>query len=568
MARGFDLGEDVAFQLLRDHFNHRCKPPWKERDLRHKCHDADKKSFGKPRGWLLDEDRQHGTNNKSDGLSLERLQGVVDRHGDVPPHGAADKPADIHLTDVGNAQRLVADHGEDLRHCHPWKKWLAWDGKRWRLDDTGEAVRRAKATVKALYAWAAEQIASLTEQTEAEEDEAAKKRLRKINQVLAWALKSEDAKRIAAMLDMARSERFTLPRFLDRDPWLLNVGNGTLDLRTARLHPHRREDMLTKLCPTAFDEDANCPHFLTALETIFDGDRALINYVQRFCGYSITGDVREHHFAVAFGSGSNGKSLLFNVLLDVIGSDYSGMVAPELLLETAGSQHPTIQADLFGKRLMVAAESGEGRRLNEARIKALTGGDTIKARRMKEDFWEFAPTHKLVLFTNHRPQVKGNDHGIWRRLALWPFNVRFWDADKGEKGLPQHQADKDLANKLKAEAPGILSWLLAGCRRWLETGLEIPDCVTRATADYRNQEDAIGNFLAERCSTGHGLQCRAGDLYSAYKNWCESSGEHHMTQTAFGRVMTEREFGRHESHGIWYTGLGLQHQTEESEYAS
>jgi putative DNA primase/helicase len=507
------------------------------------------------------EDYQQRTIGKALAGSREFYSGPRANGAGANGHGGGTGGADVapnpaHLSDTGNALRFTRDHGADLRHCHPWRKWLCWDGRRWGLDETGEAMRRAKATVKGLYDWAEAELKRLKEQG-AEDKEEAAARLKAIEAILKWALHSEAAPRLVALLDLARSELPVLPAGLDRDPFVLNVANGTLDLRTARLRPHRREDLLTKLCPTAFDPDADCPVFLRAVDGIFGGDRELIRYVQRFGGYALTGDVREHVIPIAHGPGGNGKTLLFSALLDTVGADYSGTVPPELLMETRGEQHPTIMADLFGKRLMVAAETGEGRRLNEGRLKALTGGDRIKARRMKEDFWEFTPTHKLVLFTNHKPEVRGTDHGIWRRLALWPFGVRFWDHDKGETGPPELRADKDLPNKLRAERPGILAWLVAGCLEWQAEGLRMPEKVRAATAEYRDAQDVLAAFLADCCLTGPDYRSRATPLYEAYTRWAKSAGEHEVSQRRFGDAMTERGYDRYTNDGTWYRGVTL-----------
>jgi putative DNA primase/helicase len=541
MVWGFNLGADVGFELLRDVYNQLCEPPWSDAELWHKAEDADTLSFDRPRGWLLNGDGKDGAGEPPDGGATGGGRTAA-AQGDPDPH----------LTDTGNALRLVRDHGLDLRHCHPWRKWLAWDGRRWRLDDSGEAVRRAKATVKGLYDWAAAKVVELKA---GGNDPAAQARLAAVMAVLGWALRSEHASRVVAMLDLARSELPVLPDGMDADPFLLNVLNGTLDLRTGALRPHRREDRLTKLCPTAFDPDAQCPLFLRAVNDIFAGDRELVAYVQRFAGYALTGDVREHTIPIAWGGGSNGKTLFFSALLGTIGDEYGGMVPPELLMETRGEQHPTIMADLFGKRLMVAAETGEGRRLNESRLKALTGGDKVKARRMREDFWEFDPTHKLVLFTNHKPEVRGTDHGLWRRLALWPFGVRFWEPDKGESGPPELRADKDLPAKLRAEREGILAWLVRGCLEWQREGLTVPSAVRAATAEYRAGQDALGAFLDEECVIGGDHSCRAKELYRAYCGWRKEAGEPEVSQKCFGDAMSERGYERYKNNGTWYRGV-------------
>jgi putative DNA primase/helicase len=281
------------------------------------------------------------------------------------------------------------------------------------------------------------------------EDEA-KARLARAKRRLDWALKSESAPRINAALDLARSGPGIpiLPEEMDRDPWLLNCGNGTVELRTGTLREHRREDLLTRLCPTEYHPDATCPSWLRFLESIFQKDRPLITFVQRLLGYCLTGDVSEQILPIFWGGGANGKSTLVNVILQTLGGDYAMKAPQDLLVVHRGERHPTELADLFRMRLVVTSESSEGARLNEALIKDLTGGEPIRARRMKEDFWQFDPTHKVMLLTNHKPRVVGTDTAVWRRLRLVPFEVTFWDPcdpNNHGKNLPEHlRQDKQL----------------------------------------------------------------------------------------------------------------------------
>jgi putative DNA primase/helicase len=467
----------------------------------------------------------------------------------------------LHLTDMGNAQRFVRDHGDDVQHCHPWRKWLVWDGQRWRIDDTGEPQRRAKVTIRALYDYAAAALAILQA---GEGDDSQRSGMASwVMRLLNHARKSEDARALARMLDLARSEPGVpiLPADLDRDPMLLNVANGILDLRTGELRPHRRVDRLTKLCPTEFDPRARCPRFAQALSAILAGDTDLIEFVQRSLGCCLTGDVREQALPIWWGAGANGKTTLLNAILETIGTDYSGTVPAELLLESRGAQHPTIMADLFGKRLLVAAETGQGRRLNESRLKLLTGGDRIKARRMREDFWEFAPTHKLILVTNHKPEVHGTDHAIWRRLRLVPFTVQFLDPDAPEnagKSIPAHlRVDRQLLAALLAERCGILAWLVRGCLDWQAHGLTCPAAVRAATQEYRDAEDRIAQFLAECCLRGPDYRCRSSDIYGRFKAWCEAAGERAPSHTAFGEALPlQPGVERKKIEGIsWYLGI-------------
>ena len=363
------------------------------------------------------------------------------------------------------------------------------------------------------------------------------------------------------MQSLARSEPGIpiLPDKFDTDQWALNCTNGTLDLRSGELRPHNRGDLLTNLCPVEFDPAATCPSWDRMVQTILGGDAELIAFVQRAVGFSLTGSVAEQMLFLLWGHGANGKSTFLNAILGMLGPDY-GMQAPDgLLLAKRHDSHPTERADLFGKRLVSSAEVEDGRRLNEALVKQLTGGDRVRGRHMREDFWEFEPTHKLWLAVNHKPVIRGTDHGIWRRVKLIPFTVTIGPEDQ----------DKDLPAKLKAELPGILAWAVRGCLDWQQHGLGEPEAVRAAVAQYRGEMDVLGTFLTECCVEGKGCTARAGDVYAAYKKWCEANGEYVASQTAFGTSIAERGIARRKSNGIWYDGLGLiSEQLEQLEQCS
>ena len=553
IAHGFKLGSESVFRLLRDHYNDRCEPPWNERELRHKADDAVKSEPKKPPGWLLDapleNTRRHKAAPPSDPTPGHGRQAEAEGppHVIPPPngdgHGQSEGPtldetlSHYPRTDLGNAERLVARHGGALRYCHPWKSWLAWDGRRWHPDDTAEARRRARATARKILAEAA-----------AEPDDERRKELVK------WALASEKRERIGAMLYLAEAEEGIpiLPADMDSDPWAFNVLNGTIDLRTGELRPHRQADRITKLCPLEFDPDARCPRWLATLDKFFhraDATRKaeLIDYWQRLCGYAMAGVIRDHVMPVAYGIGANGKSTMLGALLDVFGPDYAMKAAPDMFMAKKTDSHPTDRADLFGKRLVVAIETEAGRRLNETMVKELTGGDRIRARRMREDFWEFSPTHTLIMATNHKPGIRGTDTGIWRRIKLVPFTVSVSDAE----------ADKGMPDKLRAEAAGILAWCVKGCLEWQRRGLDAPAEVTEATAGYRAEQDLIGLFLDQCVDRGPALKVKAGDLYQRYKTWAESGNEHVMTLTRFGEAIRERGIESRKSSYCWYLEIGL-----------
>jgi hypothetical protein len=315
-----------------------------------------------------------------------------------------------HLTDVGNARRVVERHGHDLHYCHPWRQFLIWDGRRWAPDEIGEAVHRVKETQAALYREVADEVKELTTTVGADPTGDRKRRLDELVGLLKHALEWEDARAIERCLKLVPSEVGipVLPAQLDTDPLLLNVQNGTVDLRTGTIREHRREDLLTKLSPVTYDPTATCPLWLRFLHEVFDGDEGLLGYLRRLCGYSATGVVRDHLLIFLYGTGRNGKSTLVEVLLHLLG-EYATKVPPELLTVKRGEAHPAEKVTLFGRRLAAAMETEDGKRLAEAQVKELTGGDTITGRRMRENFWNFLPTHKLWIAGNHRPAIRGGD---------------------------------------------------------------------------------------------------------------------------------------------------------------
>jgi putative DNA primase/helicase len=433
------------------------------------------------------------------------------------------------MTDTGLAERFAKRHGGKVRYCHPWHCWLVWDGTRWSNDNTGAVGLLAKETVLSLLAEAAQ----------INDDDKRRNLMREVRQ-------AETAARRAAIVQLARSEPSIpiLPDAIDRDPWALNCPNGTLNLKAGSIREHRPTDFITKICPVPFDQNATAPTWLAFLDKIFEQNRELINFLQRLLGYCLTGDVSEQVLPIFHGIGSNGKSTLINVISIMMGMDYSIKAPTGFLVTKKQDAHPTELADLFGKRLIAAVETDEGRRLAEALVKELTGGDRIRARRMHENFWEFSPTHKVVLACNHRPEVRGTDHAIWRRIRLVPFNVV----------IPDHQQDKRLPEKLKAELPGILAWCVRGCLDWQRDGLGYPPAVESATRSYRADQDVVGAFLLERCVTGSSFRAKASALYESYKEHC---GDHAISLQRFGKQLTERGFRRFTSNGSWYDGIGL-----------
>ncbi len=449
-------------------------------------------------------------------------------------------PADHHgRTDQANAARFAASNRNAVRYCGPWKKWLAWDGKRWIVDQSERVIGLAKESVNALWR------IGLTHSDE------------KIGRaVCSFAASSASRQRIEAAVSLARSEpgMAILPDQLDSDPMLLNCLNGTLDLKTGELREHRQSDLITKLCPTEYHADAETYEFDRFMESTIPIE-GHIAFLRRYFGYCLTGLTTEQILLILFGHGANGKSTLINAILSTVGGDYTTAGAPDLLIEKRGNEHPCDVAELFGRRLVICSETEDGRRIAEGRVKQLTGGDVIAARRMREDFWNFRPTHKFAMLTNHKPTVRGTDHGIWRRLALIPFDQKFWNPDAGETGPEELKRDNSLPQKLANEAKGILAWAVRGCLEWQRDGLKIPESVKAATEQYRIDEDSIGQFLRDCCVQSVGLKNKASNLYEAYEAWATENGIHPVQQRKFGQRMTAAGLERFTCNGTWYRGI-------------
>ena len=471
------------------------------------------------------------------------------------PSTATADTHEYHLTDLGNAERLVRDHGADLRYCETLGGWLCWDGRRWARDETGEVERRAKQVVRSLYREARLQIKQLEANMPdlLDHSPAAKEHRDKLGQAVAllnWALKSQSAARIAAMITLARSEPHIAVRSdeFDRDPWLLNCENGVLNLRTGQLLPHRREDLITKLAGCAYDPTATAPRWQAFLDRIMGGNEGLIAFLQRLVGYTLTGDTGEEMLALLYGTGRNGKTKFIEATSGVLG-DYAKSTPFATFLHNDQDSVRNDIADLRGARFVSAVEPDEGRRLDEALIKQLTGGDTVKARFLFREYFEFRPAFKVVLAANHKPTVRGTDEGIWSRIRLVPFTVT----------IPKAERDKRLLEKLLAEAPGILTWAVEGCLAWQRDGLGEPQEVSEATETYRAEMDILASFLAECCMLRPDAQTAASELYKAFKGFQEQSGEYVLTQNAFGRRLTEKGFTRSRpgSGRVVWVGIGL-----------
>jgi putative DNA primase/helicase len=419
-------------------------------------------------------------------------------------------------TDVGNGRRLAKQHRATVRHA-TGLGWLDWNGARWEPDETGAVDRKAKATAERIWRNAGRI-----------EDEDKRKK------AVAHAMRTLSAAGIANMKKMASTELSiaTKATAFDTNLLLLNTPSGTIDLRNGVLRPHNPADLITKITGTGIDLRAECPRFLSFLDRIFAAKAELIRFVQRVIGYCLTGLTVEQALFICYGTGANGKSTLLETLRDVW-NDYAQNADFSTLTNRRdkGGASEDI-ARLRGARLVTAIESGADAAFNEAVIKQLTGGDTITARRLYQGSFEYIPQFKLLIATNHRPQVRGTDHAIWRRLYLIPFGVTIPDAEK----------DPALKEKLRAEAPGILRWALEGCLAWQREGLNPPPDVLAATAQYREEQDVLADFFAAHVVVAPGVTEGATALYAKYREWADGSSEKAMSGTAFGLALNERGY--------------------------
>jgi len=331
----------------------------------------------------------------------------------------------------------------------------------------------------------------------------------------------------------------------DKNPMAFNCANVTVDLATGQPRGHCREDFISKISPVEYATDVQCPNWLNFLETVTNHDEELRDYLQRCVGYSLTGQTTEHAVFLLHGTGANGKSTYFEALRYVFG-DYAQAAEFSTFLATNAQNVRNDLAKLNGARFVTAVESDSGKRLDETLVKQMTAGDTVTARYLYSEHFEYKPQFKLWLGTNHKPTIRGQDEGVWRRIRLIPFTVF----------IPLDQQDRNLSDKLKMEASGILNWALKGLAEWRANGLQDPSIVKDATKEYRMDEDVIGLFLETKCVLEG--QSTASELYKAYRDWAEHSGEFEMSQRRFSNALSERGFQKvRQSAGNVWKGIGL-----------
>lgn len=440
-------------------------------------------------------------------------------------------------TDSGNAERIIARHGRDLHYCHPQKTWYIWDSKRWIPDEKGALMAIAKSIARLLY-----------QEAGAIEDEEDRKAC------AAFARKCESSERRKAALVCAQSEPGIpiLPADFDTDQFLLNCLNGTIDLHTGELRQHRRGDLFTKLAPVQYDPAARSTLWEHFLDEATEGDRELQDFLQRAVGYSLTGDVGEEKLFFVHGPGGSGKSTFLESVKASLG-DYAKTADFETFVQRnqAGGVRDDV-AELAGRRFVVSIEVEQGKKLAQGLVKLLTGGDTVRARFLYQQGFEFLPQFKLWLAANDAPKVNHDDSAMWRRILRIPF----------DRVIPKENRDPSIKKRLKdvrESGPAILAWAVEGCHRWREEGLGVPTIVEKATEQYRLNMDPLRDFITDCCVLHSSAWITTGKLRSAYEDYCKERGEKHlMTPNEFAAGLRARGCESKRRHaGAGWLGIGL-----------
>lgn len=438
----------------------------------------------------------------------------------------------VHDSDTAHGKLLVSRHGQNI-HYMPESGWYIWNGRFWIPDHGDVSIQEmAKETALSLF----DDVKNAAHRQEREEK-------------IKHAKKAQSRGSIEASIKLARSEA-GVPRHLtdmDADKWAFTVSNGTLDLRTCKLNPHNRDQLISMTSPVTYDEHSRCPLWLSFLDRVMAGDAELIGYLQRLMGYLLVADTSEQALHFFYGLGANGKSVFCDVILKLMG-DYAQVSSPMLIMNRHGNGVPNDVARLRGVRASLMNETAQGARLDEAKVKDLTGGDKLSARFLNKEFFDFVPTHRLIIRGNHKPTINGTDDGIWRRLRLVPFTV----------SIPIAEQDLTLARKLEGELSGILNWALVGCMEWQVTGLNPPPVIADAVREYREESDTLGRFVSECCEQRKLAEIKSSALFKKYQEFCEQAGERWIPSKDFPSEMQRRGFvSKRFSTGVKFLGLEL-----------
>lgn len=458
-------------------------------------------------------------------------------------------PDGLPMTSVGNAQRFIRDYGAWTRYVPTWKRWLYWDGNRWcedRDSEEGEEDTRGAGAVMELAMMCTRSMMQWATRIPQDSEERGK--------WVSHCRQSEKRTNIEATLVLAGAMRSVAvpPSLFDRPKDVINTPTGIVNLRTLETAGPQKQMFLSKRTRVSF-RDAECPTWLRFLHDVMDGNEDLVSFLQRSVGYSITGETNEQVLWLLYGTGANGKSTFLS-MLEAIAGEYHQNTEFGTFLERQADTVRNDLARLHRSRLVTAIEPKASRRMDEAVIKSVTGEDPITARFLFREYFTFRPTFKLWLASNHKPEIRGNDEGIWRRILMVPFTVR----------IPKAKRDRDLPRKLAAELPGIFRWACEGAKQWYADGLQVPEIVRDATKEYRHDMDSLGVFIEAHCLTDieegePKLSVRLKLLYDAYKKWAVGAGEKPMAQKSFSQRLSERGFRRstRKSYGYDYLGLAL-----------
>lgn len=428
-----------------------------------------------------------------------------------PSNAVCSQQATVWATDDALALAFTTRYADDWRYCAAWGKWLVWTGTHWQPDETLlvhhliRSICREAAVKVDSHRLAAKLLASST---------------------------------VGGVDRLARSDRrhASTSDEWDADLFALNTPGGVVDLRTGRLRPHERADRMTKLATAT--PGGTCPRWLAFLADVTGGDTDLQAYLQRMVGYCLTGATSAHALFFLYGTGANGKSVFVNTLATILG-DYATSAPMDTFMEARGDRHPTDLAGLRGARFVASIETEQGRRWNESKVKAITGGDKVSARFMRQDFFEYVPQFKLVIAGNHKPSIRNVDEAMKRRLHLIPFTVT----------VPPERRDGRLTERLLAERDGILAWAVEGCLAWQRDGLKPPACVVSATEEYFEAEDALGQWIEERCLLAKTHREGVSELFADWREWAERAGEYVGSVKRFSELMATRKFEKCRLHG-------------------
>lgn len=442
--------------------------------------------------------------------------------------------------DTGNAQRFKDAYGDFILYSYVRKNWYYYDGKIWQIDQEGMIKKLVDKTVakmknEALFV------------PEAVDEDVVKKNFQQ------HVKSTRSSKGKTNMLKETEHLTAVQPSQFDSEVDLFNVRNGYLDLEKSNLLEHDKSKYFTKISSVEFTDKIGCSLWLEFLDQIFDGNKELIDYMQKAVGYSLSGSTQEQMMFILYGNGRNGKSVFLDIVTEMFGS-YATNIQPQTIMvkQQSGGANSDI-ARLAGARLVTTTEPNEGVRLDEGLVKQLTGGDKVTARFLYENEFDFIPQFKLWMATNHKPIIRGTDDGIWRRLAIIPFTVQ----------IPENKIDYNLTNKLKGELTAILNWAVEGYAKWKVEGLKEPEIIKAQRQEYRVEMDSIECFLEDCCVRGSSARVPAKQFYSEYKSWASENGQYMMSSTKFGREMGKK-FNKLKTGGnIHYTGVRLinQHDT-------